>query len=449
MMKYNWMNLVPTPIRGRLEGRVRLIQTFKNMGWLFFDRVFRLGIGLIVGVLVARYLGPEQFGALNYASALVALFQPLVSLGLDNIVIRDIVKEPASTSKLLGTTFLLKLSGSLLLLFLVIILSLLINTGDGVKFWLVLVIASGTLFQAFDSIDLWFQSQLQSKYTVFARNTAYLTMAGVRIALILLKAPLLAFCVVSMLELLLAAVGLIIAYYKLGEHITKWSASLSWAKYLLKSSGFLIISGVAVSIYMKIDQVMLETMSGSKEVGIYAAAVRISEIWYFIPMAILNSVFPTIIATKQISEDLYYSRIYKFFKWMCLMAYIMAIIVTFSSDWLIWLLFGAGYAGAGPVLALHIWSGVFVVLGVAQTPWDITENLTRLTFWRTLSSAALNVLLNLWLIPAYQSLGAAIATIIAYAASGYLLNAFSRKTWPIFILQTKALFLLPSKKLKT
>lgn len=284
------------------------------------------------------------------------------------------------------------------------------------------------IFRAADTIELWFQSQVQSKYTVIAKNTAFLLNSLIKIALILTKAPLLAFAWVTLAEFAMSAIGLLIVYQAKESSLWLWRWSFSAAKTLLKESLPLIFSGFAILIFMKIDQVMLGQMIGNNEVGIYSAAVRISEIWYFIPGAIVSSVAPSIYAAKEKSESLYYQRIGHLLSLMTCISLAIALPMTFLSDKIIMVMFGSGYIEAGAILAVHIWTSLFVFMGLATSPWFIAEGLNHVSLGKTLFGAILNIILNLLLIPKYAGLGAAIATIISQAAAAFVCNAFDSRT---------------------
>jgi PST family polysaccharide transporter len=435
--------LLPSFISDNLNRHPDLKHILLNIGWLSFDRVLRMGVGLFIGVWVARYLGPEQFGLFNYAIAFVALFSSFATLGLDNIVIRDIVRDPSCKYETLGTAFILKFLGSGLTLLLAISVIYFLHPDNSLMQWSVGIIAAATIFQSIDVIDFWFQSQIQSKYTVWARNIAFILIALLRVMLIQMHAPLIAFVFASSLEIVLAAIGLLVTYRSLKEQRLKsWRFNFPRAKLLLKNSWPLMISGMAIMLYMKIDIVMLGEMVGDREVGIYAAATRFSELWYFIPMAITSSVFPSIIEARKIDEIKYYNRLQKLFDLMTGLALAIAIPMTFLSNFVIRILYANNYVGAGPILAIHIWAALFVFLGVAQSPWDITEGLTKLAMIRTLIGAFINISLNILLLPLYAGLGAAIATVVAYAVSGCLANVIDKRSRRIFILQMKSLFLL-------
>jgi PST family polysaccharide transporter len=413
-----------------------------NTGWLFGDRALRMGMGLVVGLWVARYLGPEQFGLLNYAQAFVALFTALATLGLDRIVVRDLVQHPEKKGEILGTTLALRLAGALAAILVQGLTVYFIQPDNLLLHLLVAILGSAMVFQAFDSVDLWFQSQVQSRHTVIAKNAAFLLMGGVRVALILARQPLVAFAVAILGEAALGAFFLLLRYRHQRGDPGAWRVSGAWAKTLLRDGWPLILSGLAVMIYMRIDQIMLGQMGGNAAVGIYSAAVRISEVWYFIPIAITSSVAPSIIASRQLGEALYYGRIQKLMRLMVLLSVGIALPMTFLGPLLVVRLYGTAFAASGPILALHIWTAVFVFLGLAQGPWLVAEGLMKVSLNRTLAGGVVNVLLNLYLIPRFGGMGAAWATLAAQATSTLLVNAVDPRTRRIFWMELRALNLL-------
>jgi PST family polysaccharide transporter len=410
-----------------------------NTSWLMLDRLVRLGMAAVVGVWIARYLGPTRFGTLSYAIAFVTLFGAFATLGLDSIVIRDLVRAPGERHEIVGTAFALKAGGGAIAALLAFGGIFLLRPHDTTTQILVAVVAASTIFTAFDVIDLSFQSEVASKYVVFARTSAFVVSSIARIALILVAAPLAAFGAMVTVEAALAALGLVLVYRRCGGSLGLWRRRTSRARTLLGQGWPLMFSGVAIAIYMKIDQVMLGQMASDRDVGIYAAAVRLSELWYFIPLTIVSSVFPAIIRAREVDQQVYTERILQLFSLMAAIALTIAIPMTFLATPLVTFAFGAPYAAAGPVLSVHIWASLFVFWGVAQGPWFVTEGLMRLTLYRTAAGAAANVLLNLVLIPRYQSMGTAIATVVSYGLAAVVANAFSSKTRGLFVLQMKSL----------
>jgi polysaccharide transporter, PST family len=430
-----WINLLPTFVRRKLDGRHNLQRLIPNTGFLLFDKLFRLGLGLAVGVWVVRYLGPNQFGLFSFALAFATLFSVFATLGLDGIVVRELVNTPQQSGEILGTAFALKLIGGGIALLVGLTSIILLKPADSQVHWLVAIIAAGMICQSLDVIDFWFQSRIEVRFVVYARSFAFLFVSLLKVFLIVTGARLIAFAFAASLELVLGAIGLMIVYRLKGQHLSTWQTSIKRVRHMLRDAWPLALSGAAVIIYMKIDQIMLGAMLDSTSVGVYSAAVRISEVWYFIPMSIVASVSPTLIEAKAVSPELYDGRMAKLFQLVAIIALTIAIPMTFLSSYVTGALYGNAYEGVGPILAVHIWAAVFVFMGVAQSPWNIIEGLTKLALLRTSLGAVVNIVLNLVLIPRYGAIGAAIATTVSYALAACILNAFSSKTRKIFTLQ--------------
>ena len=410
---------------------------FANTSWLVAEKVVRIGVAFFVGIWVARYLGPERFGLLSYAISLVALFSAVASLGMDEIVVKELVENPNQRNILLGTSFVVRGMGAVLVLALVYLVLALTSTDHYTKV-LVLIIAGGMLFQSASVISFYFQAQVLAKLNAIALFSSLVVSSAFKITLILAGAPLLYFAVAVVIESVVLAFSLIFIYTGLNLGPSKWRFSKPLASQLLRSSWPLMLAGIAIMIYMRIDQVMIKAMLGNEAVGNYAAAVRVSEAWYFIPVAICSSLFPAIIKSKEISEDDYYSKLQKVYDLVVWLAIAIAIPVTVLADIAILVLFGPQYHAASSVLKIHIWAGVFVFLGVASGKWYVVENLQRYSFYRTLAGAVVNVFLNFLLIPRMGITGAALATIVSYFTAAYLSVVFSKHSRKNFWIATKS-----------
>ena len=422
----------------QLRQHAGFMRYFHNTSWLMGERILRMSVGLFVGIWIARYLGPEQFGLLSYAQSFVFLFTTMATLGLDGIVVRELVKDESKRDVLLGTAFGLKLIGAIIILP-VLFLAVQFTNNDGYTNLLVFVIASATIFQSFHVIDFYYQSKVLSKYVAFA-NTVVLGLSSViKIALLLNEAQLLTFALMTVFDGLVLAIGLVYFYIKKsGLKLFSWTFDIAEAKRLLNHSWPLILSGLVVSVYMRIDQIMIKEMLNDVAVGQYAAAVKISEAWYFIPMIVSSSVFPAILNAKRVSVGVYHSKVQKLYSLMIWISILIALPMSFLSDWVINLLYAGAYSQAGSVLVIHIWAGVFVFLGVASGKWLLAENLQVFVFRRALLGMIVNILLNSQFIPLYGVVGAAMATLIGQMVSALLFDFFHPKTRDMFWLKLKA-----------
>jgi PST family polysaccharide transporter len=283
--------------------------------------------------------------------------------------------------------------------------------GDSQLVQLVSLCSIGFVVQATNVVNCYFQSQVSSKYTVYATNAAFIIAALLRIALIWRGAPVIAFGYASLAELVFGAIFLTLAYHHNSLAVRNWVFDRRTALRLLGDGWPLIVSSVAVSFYLRIDQVMLGQMLNDREVGIYSAAVRISEIWYFVPVAIVGTLFPVIIQSRQYGKIVYNRRVSRLFSLMAWSGILVATAFTFMSSWVIRVLYGVAFLDAHSVLQIHIWAGVPVALGVAYSAVLTAESAQVITLYATLAGAGVNVALNLLLIPRLGTKGAAITTL--------------------------------------
>lgn len=397
--------------------------------------------GLFVGVWVARYLGPADFGTLNYALALSGLFAAVSTVGLNGLIVRDVVRVPQFRGEILGSALALRATAGIVTVALIQLTAWLVRPDEAVTRAVVAVVSLAVVTRRVDVLKPWFESQVKSKYTVIGENSAFLVLALVRVALILLEAPLISFAVAIAVEAVLSRVFMWAFFLRLDDKTTKLSASISRVKSQLAEGWPLILAGLAVGIYMKIDQFMLGTIVGDQAVGIYAAAVRVSEIWYFVPVTIVASVMPRITMFQKENPAKYEARFQQLFSLLTLLSYVVIVGTTLFGPFLIVTLFGDSYSEAGLMLILHIWAALFVGLGVSSSRWLINEGLTSLSGFRTATGALFNVVLNLILIPAFGGIGAAVATVISQAIATFLFHMAFRETRPLFLMQTKALAL--------
>ena len=412
-----------------------------NTIWMFAEQMLRMVAMLLVGIWVARYLGPEQFGLFSYTMAFALLFSAISQLGLNSIVVRELINNPRLKNFYLGTAFGLKLVGALAMLSIIAIAVQFTENNSTTKFC-ILIIASGAIFQSFEVIDFYFQSKVLSKFVAICKIVQLAISSLVKTYLIYSESQLLPFVIVAMFDQATLGLSLYIAYrYKLNKSFFKFF-SLKIAKKLLYNGFPVMLSGLVIGIYTRIDQIMIKEILGEKEVGIYAASVRLSEIWYVIPSIVVASLFPSIINAKKNSNDLYQQRIRRLYSVMLCFAICVGVVVTLFSNSIILTLYGERYAESAIVLAIHIWTCPFVFLGIASSAWYTAENLQKFLLTNTLVGAVVNILLNAYLIPLYGITGAAVSTVIAQAVSSYFMNLLFKETRPNFFRLTSAFYKL-------
>lgn len=410
-----------------------------NIGWLFLDRVLRMSIGFFFIIWLARYLGPEQFGLLNFAITFCGFFGVIAGLGLQNIVVRDIVRSPSTKLSTLGSAAFLQLFSSLVSYLFMLLIIFYIRPDEKLTHVIVCILGLAILLKASEIAVFWFESQVQSKYTVWVQNVLFILFVVIKLILILQHAPLLIFAWVILAESVLIAFILLIIMNKIGPSLLRLSFSTKRIKTLIKDSWPIAISSIAIMVYMKIDQVMLGQMIDDEAVGIYSVAVRISELWYFIPMVITSSVMPLILKSKKLNEVQYYRRLQKLYDLMVFISITISLFITFLAEPIIDLLFGVTYLGAEKVLKTHIWASVFVFLGVASHIWYVAENRLNTALLLTISGAVANIILNFLLIPRLGAMGSAISLVISQVISCWFCEGMIESTRRVFWMKLNAM----------
>jgi O-antigen/teichoic acid export membrane protein len=435
-----WLKFFPYILRNKIAHRPNLIQVLTNTGWIVSDKVLRMVVGLFVGVWTARHLGPADYGLLSYVMAIVALFSAISSMGLNSVVVRDLISAPDSANSTLGTAFALQTVGGVVALALAAGAVITLRPDDDVAKLMVVILGMSLVFGSVNVVRLWFESKVLSKYVVWAENGVFLVVVVMKVSLLLTDSPLMYFVWVIFVENMLASIALLLLYSSRCGRLRAWTLNVERAACMIKEGAPLLLSGIAVMIYMRTDQVMLEYFFGEEAVGIYTAAIRISEAWYFIPAAIVGSVFPSIIASRSSDRDMYLRRLQKLYDVMVVLGVCVALPMTILGNWLMVTLYGAAYSQSGAVLAIHAWAGVFAFLGVASGRWYVLEGLQYMALKRTLIGAFVNVLMNLVLIPAYGVVGAAIATVMANIVAAYFYDVLNINTRSQFSMKTRSLF---------
>jgi len=387
---------------------------FRNTGWLFAFRIASMVVSFLISISVARYLGPTNLGIINYSVSLVGLFSFIASLGIDSILYRDLVNYPENENKLMGTAFFLRLFGSVLALIGVIVTMIILH-GDALTNTIILIVASGYIFQCFLVIPFYFQAKVISKHLALAMFSAVFILSLLKLLLVLARADIVYFAVVLLIEPVLYMIIYWFIYNQAGRKIFAWRFDKKIAKSMLLISWPLMFTGAFSAIYSRIDQVMLGSLLNSRAVGIYSVAALLSEYWYFVPLGIVSSLVPAIINGKKSGKVIYKKRLRSLLGLVALIGLAAAIFFTIFSDKLIQFFYGSNYIEAANVLKIYIWGGVGMSLGFVVNQLLIIENRTKMIFVFGLISMLVNVILNIILIPKFGMHGAAVATLISYS----------------------------------
>ena len=418
--------------------RIGSIGILKNAAWLFADKIFRLGLNFLLTAYIARYLGVQLFGLWNYALAFVVLFSFFSTLGIYNQLLRDLVRYPDKRDYLLGSAFIIKLLGGCVTLVLAYATIFFTKPNENLLHQIVALIAIGYIIQSFDVIDFFFQSQLKAKWITLSRLISFLFFGTLKLLCVHLHYPLLYFIWAQIGELFLSALILILFFQQHFGDIFRWKIKWQFLKEMLTESMPIFFAEIAILMYMRIDQVMIGEMIGNKTLGIFSAAVRLSELWYLIPGVICSSAFPAIINAygDPIDYNRKLQRLYDLLVWLALS---IALLISLTAPLVVNIIYGAQFSDATGILVIHIWTSVFVFIGFASNQQLVLENLSRISFYRTLFGVGVNISLNFIFIPLWGAKGAAFATLIAQSFSSLLSNYFFRQTRGIFWMNLETL----------
>ncbi|SHI94644.1 flippase [Aquimarina spongiae] len=407
----------------------------KNILWLFFDKILRMSLGVLVSIYLAKYLGPTEYGELSFCVSFLYFFLVVSMLGMEPILVREITKSPSKTDEIISTSIVLRICSGFIL-FVVSVLTAFYLYGLS-KFFFILIISFQLFFQAGDVFGSLFLAKVKSKYVVISKNVGFIISSILKLILIFLNVSLLTFAYAILIEFFIALL-LLIYFFNKSEVEFKFSYfDTSLAKELLISSSPLILSSIFYVVYTKLDQVMIEFLSDSEQVGYYAVANKLSEVWFFIPTVVVNSFYSEIVALKNTNYKKFKDRILELMTLLSFLSVILILGFSLFSEVIITFLYGQEYASSVPIFNVHIWSCLIVFSAVVSGVWYVATDLQKYTFYRTGVGALVNVSLNFALIPLYGGLGAAYATLGAKILASYLMNLMNKKTREVFFLQTE------------
>ena len=414
---------------------------FTNTSWLLAERIIRMGVLLFVGIYVARYLGPERYGLLSYSNSFVGIFTAIALLGLDGIVVRELVKTPENKDKILGTSFLLKVVGTLFM-WLMILVALFFTNNDLLTNTLIAIIAFSVIFQVFNVVDFNFQAEVKSKYVVHAQFVQLLVTSVAKIILVVKELPLIWFASVFCLDAIILAVGLVYTYSFNRGKIYFWKWDSKYAKALLIESWPLMFSYMSYLIYAKIDRVMIKEMMDEYSVGIYSAAYVLYEAPLFISLMLAKSIYPLLVQYYHDNKDKLFNFYTILSSYMTLLSYMIVLFFYIFHEELIQLTFGDDYKNSGRILVLLSFGLIPMFNAFLRSSYITISGNQKIILYTSLFSSIFNVILNYFLINEFGVQGAVYSTVITQILSLILLNAVFNETKVLFFIQIKSLALL-------
>lgn len=412
-------------------------EALANSAWLSADRLARGVFGLAVMIGIGRFLGPERYGQYSYAVAFVTIFTAFGSLANEGIIIRGLVRGERPAETALGSAGVLRAAGGLAGMACAVGTACLLPRARA-ELGLIAIIAAGLLLQPFDLVDFWFQSRLSSRHAVMVRVAASLAAGAAKVALALRRAPLPALAWLSVAEAVLVAAGLLAMYHWRGRGPARWRVDAAAVRALLRESWPMAATSLLVILFLKLDQIMLAWLAGFRELGVYVAAVRLVELWNFIPLAVMPSLYPAVVALRARDAAAYRRLLQRLLSGFFALALLVVLVNALLGRTLLGLLFGAAYTGAAPALAILSLTTIFHYSSFIRAQWLLIEH--RVVYHLLAASVGVATLaaLDLLLIPRWGGLGAALAAAAGYAVAGYGTSGLFRPLWPMWRMQTRA-----------
>lgn len=394
----------------------------KNAGWIIAGKVYHLLLSFFIGLLTARYLGPDNYGLINYAALYTSFFTSLCTLGINSIIVKNFVDHPDEEGEALGSALLLRAVSSFLSAVMIIAFVGIIDSGEPLTITVVALCSLSLLFQIFDTINYWFQSRLNSKYSAIATAISYTVVSIYKILLLVFNRNVKWFAVATSIDYAVSAVTLLIIYKKSGG--APFSFSIKKSKELLSKSKSFIISGLMVSIYNCTDRFMLKHMLSSSAVGYYSVASSVCNMWVFLLSAIIDSFNPTIMQAHKIDRELYHRTNKKLYAIVFYISIVVSAGITVGAKIIVGLLYGKAYLPAAEPLRIITWYTAFSYLGVARNAWMVCENKQKYLSPIYICAALMNIVLNWLLIPYWGASGAAAASLMTQISTVFFFPFF-------------------------
>ena len=406
----------------KLRGNLFVYNTIWNIG----GKVLQMGLSLIVGMLTARYLGPSNYGVIGYTASYVSFFSVFCQLGFTSIAVKELLENKETEGEVLGTSIFLRVCTSIISTIAITCLVYIVDKGDKVIVWVAFLQSLSLMFQSFDMLHYWYQSRMETQVSVKIQTLAYLIMSAYKILILALGKSVEWFAFSTAFEAAVVAAFLYMAYRK--SSTQKLSISLEYGKKMFKESYHFILSGLMVTIYSEIDKIMLEQMLSSEAVGFYIAANKISSLWSFVLLALINSAEPLIIATRAKNKDQYIKKNKQLYAAVIWIGIAAGLAITLLGKWIILFMYGETYLPSTSSLKISAWYTMFAMLGTARGVWIVCENKSKYVKYYLGAGAIVNLILNYLLIPLYGPAGAAAATLITQIFTAVFAPALFKET---------------------
>lgn len=434
-------------------GKIKKNKFIANTNWLLFKNIYSMLLSLVVGSLSVRYLGPSNYGLIGYGTSLVSLFNAISQLGLNSIIMSELLRKPEEKGKTLGTALVMRLVASVVSFFCVLLFVCIVEPGNQVLFVVTALQALVLICNTYELLNEWFLSELQSKVYVVASSIGATIVGGWKILLLVLGASVQWFAASTTIQALVCGGIIFVIFFKKKQF--RLGYSFSRAREIFGKSKHYIISGLAIALYTQMDKVMLGKMMGEREVGLYTSAMTVAMLWEFVPQSIINSARAVILEKKNVNNEEYLRLFRILLLCISLMGIGVGVGIQLFGKWVILLLYGRAYKEAVPLLQILIWSTSFAMLGTARGIWNVAEDKNQYVKYYTIIGGLFNLFFNYFAIQVWGMAGAAVGTLLSQMLVSLGSPMFWKDTRPFvklymsswkYMTQLKMLLMIQKKK---
>lgn len=392
----------------------------QNAKWIIICKIIQSLLQMLIGMLSARYLGPSNYGLINYAASVVAFAVPFMQLGLAETLVQEYISAPEKEGEILGTCLVMNLASSIACIVGVTSFAAIVNPGERTTILVCLLYSVSLLFQAVEMIKYWFQAKLLSQYSSLAMLVAYVVVSLYKIYLLIWGKNVFWFALSHAVEYCATGFILVIAYKHVGGIRICFSAKT--AANIFSRSKYYITASLMVTVFQNTDHVMLKLISGNAENGYYSAAITCTIIVSFVYSAIIDSARPVILESKQISQKNFEENVVRLYSVIIYMTLVQSLFFTLLAKLIVLILYGAAYLPAVAVLRIMVWQSAFSYMGTVRNIWILGEEKYNILWRINLLGAVANVVLNYWMIPLWGACGAALASVLTQIFTNFILG---------------------------
>lgn len=397
-----------------------------NTGWMMFRNIYSMLISLVIGSISARFLGPSNYGLLNYGSSIISFFTTVSKLGMDSVVVAEMVRTPEKENTYLGTALAMRLVVSIMSFFAIAGFVIVLEPDNKLLQIVTLLQAIAIIFQSIEVLYFWFQAKLEMKYVTIASIFALTATAIWRITLLMNEASVEWFALSASISALVCGVCIGVFFFKKAK--VKLAFNWNDGKFILQNSYHFIINGLAVTLYTQLDRIMLGKIVSEEAVGFYAAASTLAVMWEFVPTAVVNSARPLLVKKYDSDRSKFLQQFQLLLLGITFMGVLVGLFFTVFAKLIVFILYGEAYYSAVPVLMILIWSTSFAMIGTARGVWIVAERKNKYSKYFTIWGAVVNAALNAIVIPFWGIVGASITTLFSQIVVAFIAPMFYSDT---------------------